>query len=83
MVITSSVVHLDPPPSNPFAWHAGHIVIWPCASGVTIAELGQLVEAYLLHRVTLIYSCHVNLFAKINALGLVQWPPGNGERVTC
>ena len=28
-------------PSNPFAWHVGHIVIWPCASGVTIAVLGQ------------------------------------------
>ena len=66
------------PPSNPFTWHAGHIVIWPRTSGVTIAALGQPARCTL--SVNLFVSHR--LFAKMNAQGLVQWPPGNGERGT-
>ena len=67
------------PPSNPFAWHTGHIVIWPRASSVTIAALGQPARCTLSIN---LFASH-QLFAKMNAQGLVRWPPGNGKRGTC
>ena len=66
------------PPSNPFAWHAGHIIVYGHA-GVTIAALGQPVEAWALHRVT---SNYLPKSALAGVCSLVGWPPGDGKRGT-